>query len=500
MKRRMVIQVTAPAVLIGLLLFGTSLASVWAINRLQRNMAHVLSRNVASLAAVQELEIQLRQLRFHSFVYFMDPKAERLSLIEDDQASFRKALDEVKRVSNSDKERELIQAIEDGYQRYQSELAGPPPSVAGRNIDYVHWADLHPVRHLLKPCQELVRVNKEAIEDTARESERVSDWTRVAMILLGILGPISGLISGYGIARGLSRSIARLNVRLQDVHAHLDQEVASVKLKAGGNLEDLDRQMDVVVGRVREVAEQVQRHQREILRTEQLAAVGQLAASVAHEVRNPLTAIKLLVGAALKRQNQTGLSAEDLQVIHSEIVRLEQKVQGLLDFARPPAVQRETTDLRDVIVQALNLVRSRADHQHVTILVRQLDVPVCADVDRNQLGNVLVNLLMNSLDVLPQGGRIEIELNDRYHQQVQILVRDSGPGLTETIEKKLFTPFITTKPTGTGLGLSICRRIVQDHHGTITGRNQPAGGAEFEIILPVVSKEEANHASVAGYR
>jgi signal transduction histidine kinase len=478
MKRRMVIQVTAPAVLIGLLLFGTCLASVWAINRLQRNMAHILSRNVASLAAVQELEIQLRQLRFHSFVYFMDPKPERLSLLEDDQASFRKALDEVKRVSNSKKERELIQAIEEGYQRYQSELAGPPPSVVGgKNIDYVHWADSHPVRHLLKPCQELVKVNKEAIENTALESERVSDWTRVAMILLGVLGPISGLISGYGIARGLSRSIARLNVRLQDVHAHLDQEVASVKLKAGGNLEDLDRQMDVVVGRVREVAEQVQRHQREILRTEQLAAVGQLAASVAHEVRNPLTAIKLLVGAALKRQNQAGLSAEDLQVIHSEIVRLEQKVQGLLDFARPPAVQRETLDLRDVIAQTLNLVCARADHQHVTIAVCQPDVPVCADVDRNQLGNVLVNLLMNSLDVLPQGGRIEIELNDRYHQQVQILVRDSGPGLTETIEKKLFTPFITTKPTGTGLGLSICRRIVQDHHGTITGRNRPAGGS-----------------------
>jgi signal transduction histidine kinase len=499
MKRRMVIQVTAPAVLIGLLLFGTCLASVWSINQLQRNMAHILSRNVASLAAVQELEIQLRQLRFHSFVYYMDPKEERLTLLQDDQDRFRKALDEVKRVSNTERERKLIHDIEDGYERYQREVAEPPPKAKpGEKIDYVHWADIHPVRYLLKPCQQLVTENKQAIEETADESEKVSNRARVAMILLGLLGPLSGLISGYGIARGLSRTIARLSVRLQDVHAHLDQEVASVKLRSDANLDDLDRQMDRVVGRVREVAEQVQRHQQEILRTEQLAAVGQLAASVAHEVRNPLTAIKLLVGAALKGQTNPPLTVEDLQVIHSEIVRLEHKVQGLLDFARPPKVHREACDMRAVLAQAIDLVRGRANHQNVHIEVRQPDEPVGADVDRTQISNVLVNLLMNSLDVLPQGGRIEVELAGQP-QRVFLAVRDSGPGLTQTIEKKLFTPFTTTKPTGTGLGLSICRRIVQDHRGTIVGRNGPGGGAEFEIVLPVHS-EETNHASVAGHR
>jgi signal transduction histidine kinase len=496
MNRSLFIQITAPFILIGLLLFGTCLASVWFMNRLQRNLAHILTRNVASLKVAQELEINLRQLRFHSLVYVMDPSPAREKLIDEDRAGFEAALAEAQKLAKDDTEKEIVREIQGGYQRYRADLVRGVPGVGSHEADFVRWADAHPVHYLQTPCQRLLNLNMEAMKKTAEDSEQVSVWASTAMLVLGLLGPASGLIGGYGIARGLSRSIARLSVRLRDVHAHLDQEVGSVQLAADGNLAELDRQVDRVVGRVKEVVAQVQQQQQEIVRTEQLAAVGQLAASVAHEVRNPLTSIKLLVGAALRPRNNQPLTADDLRVIHGEIGRLERTVQALLDFARPPQVDRQLCDLREVIDQAVNLIRSRASQQGVELEIHLPREPVTASVDRSQFGTIFVNLFLNSLDVLPHGGRIEVDLTVVGPEEICLTVCDNGPGIPPELAARLFTPFVTTKATGTGLGLSICRRIVEEHGGSIMGANRAAGGACFTIRLPVHS-EELCHAGLA---
>jgi signal transduction histidine kinase len=289
------------------------------------------------------------------------------------------------------------------------------------------------------------------------------------------------------VARGLSRSIYQLSVRVQDMAQRLDQDVASVSIAADGDIRNLDKQLDHVVHRVEEVAERLQRHQRDMLRAEQLSAVGQLAASVAHEVRNPLTSVNLLVESALRSQNRKPLTVEDLEVIHGEIARLEQTVQSFLDFARPPTLHKNTVALREVIAQALDLVRVRARQQHVELNVHCPDEavpPVTVNADRSQLCNVLVNLFLNALDAMPGGGCLEVTLENCRDSGVRITVTDTGGGIPREIAPRLFTPFASTKPTGTGLGLSICRRIVEEHGGRITGGNHPRGGASFTITLP----------------
>jgi two-component system, NtrC family, sensor histidine kinase HydH len=495
MNRRLLIRMTAPSVLIGLVLLATCLVSVWSINRLQRNLAHVLSENVANLEAAQELEIQLRQLRFHSFLNVIEPRPDRAELIANAQRSFEAALRQARQTTDPE-HRRLVDELQKGYQQYRANLAHPLPANPTR-ADLSRWSDAHPIRELDKPCRELLRLNKEAMAQTARESEEVGGQARLAMFLAGLLGPISGLIIGYGLARGLSRTIARLNVRMQDVHAHLEQDVGSLRLTADGDLRELDRQLDRVVVRVREVAETVQRQQQEMLRAEQLAAVGQLAASVAHEVRNPLTAIKMLVGAALRPRQPQPLNDGDLRVIYDEVGRLEQTVQTLLDFARPPTLHREPADLRSLVRQAQELVRVRAEQQHVTISIHAPDHPAMALVDANQLRGVIVNLLVNALDVLPQGGRIDVRVSIDHGLRVR--VADSGPGIAPPALERLFTPFASTKATGTGLGLSICRRVLEQHGGAITARNPPEGGAEFTLVLPG-SPEEKLNAVTAGHR
>jgi two-component system, NtrC family, sensor histidine kinase HydH len=482
MNRRILLQLTAPTVLIGSVLFVACMASVWSINRLQANLAQILSENVSDLEAAQALEIQLRQLRFHSFLVIIDPNDERKERVEADHVGFEHALDKVRHTAHQPLEAALVKKIENEYKRYREELAASPLPATPRPLDLARWADAHPIRYLQEPCQELLKLNKSEIDQTASESEAVSRDAQMWMLFAGLLGPASGLVIGFGIARALSRSIARLNVRLEDVRAQLGQEVASVRLSAGSDLGDLDRQLDHVVERVRAVAEQVQRQQQEMLRSEQLAAVGQLAASVAHEVRNPLTSIKMLVGAALRSPETQALTGDDLGVIYKEVGRLEHTVQGLLDFARPPRTQRQPADLRIVLGEALDLVGARVRQQAVTIALHQPDGPVIAAIDRGQLSTVVVNLLLNALDVLPKGGRIDVTL--RGGTNVEITVEDDGPGISPAVLPRLFTPFASTKPTGTGLGLSICKRVMQEHDGQIYAANRPEGGARFSVVLP----------------
>ncbi len=488
MNRRILIQVTTPALLIGLLLLIACLASAWYINRFQTKLNTIHLKNVASMQAALDLEMSLRQLRYHDFLYLGDPQPFRLARIQDDRHDFKEALRRAQQSARSAEELDYVSQLEEGYQVYDQELARLREDVkpGGKSLDFQQLVDAHtePMKRLIKPCEELLRINQDRMRETADESERASGQATLAMLLLGLGGPISGVLCGYGIARALSRSIYRLSVRVQDITQRLDQDVASVSVAADGDIATLDRQLQHVVGRVEEVAERVQRHQREMLRAEQLSAVGQLAASVAHEVRNPLTSVKLLVEAARRAPDQKPLTKDDLDVIHEEVVRLEQTVQSFLNFARLPLPQRSSVDLRAVLAQAVELVRARARQQKVEIICRQPNEPVRAEVDRGQVCTVLVNLFLNSLDAMPHGGQLEVGLATAPEALIRVCVEDTGAGISAEMAGRLFTPFTSTKPTGTGLGLSISQRIIEEHGGRITAANRPEGGASFTIVLP----------------
>jgi signal transduction histidine kinase len=486
MSRTIFLQVTAPAVLIGVLLCGTCLACAWYISSLQATTARIVSENVASLQAAQDLVIHVRQLRYHCFVYLLDPQPHRLEPIETDEQNFEETLRTARRLAGTPAEKESVQAVAAGYQQYQGELARLREEITRdpKALELGQLADNHPARHVVESCQELLRLNKEAMEATQRDSERVGRQAYLLMLLVGVAGPVGGLLSGLGIARGLSRSLGQLSVRVQNLAQHLDQDVASVSLVADADLHNLDRQLQHVVRRVAEVTERLQRQQRDMLRAEQLAAVGQLAASVAHEVRNPLTSLKMLVEVALRPRQPKPLTDADLRVMHGEIARLEKTVQNFLNFARLPSPRRSDADLREVVARAVELVRSRARQQRVEVKMDCPAAPVTASVDREQLHTVFVNLFLNALDVMPEGGTLQVAVAQR-DDAIEVKVCDTGTGIPPEMMGRLFTPFASSKPTGTGLGLSLSRRIVEEHGGSLSARNRAEGGACFTIVLPL---------------
>jgi two-component system, NtrC family, sensor histidine kinase HydH len=485
MNRRILLQVTAPAMVIGLLLLSAGLAGAWYTNRLQKNLTTIRRESNESVKVAQSLEIRLRTLRFHVFLYLMDPTPLRLKSFEADEHEFEEALDRAERAPRTAPELLCLEGIRKAYDAYRKEIAGLRTEIeqTGRPIDFRRVADQHPVARVVPWCEKLLHISEDRVEEASQESDRVSSQAQAAMLLLGICGPISGLIFGYGIARGLTRSIYQLSVRVQDMAQRLDRDVASVTIAADGDLRHVDRQLQQVVQRVEEVAERAQQQQREMLRAEQLSAVGQLAASVAHEVRNPLTSVKLLVEAALRDGHAKPLTREDLNVIHDEVVRLERTVQDFLDFARLPTPRRRIMDLREVLSHAVELVRARARQQNVDIIVRSPETPVVINVDRDQISTVLVNLFLNALDAMPHVGRLAIELEAPPGDTVRLRIKDTGPGIAPEIANRLFTPFVSSKPTGTGLGLSISRRIIEEHGGEIREEGGPGGGACFVISL-----------------
>jgi signal transduction histidine kinase len=234
----------------------------------------------------------------------------------------------------------------------------------------------------------------------------------------------------------------------------------------------------------RQSPEHRQRDQ-QLLRAEQMMAIGQVAAGVAHELRNPLTSIKGLVQVNLREATERGLPTDDLAVIDHEIRRMERTLQTFLDFARPPQPDRRPLDLATVVERVISVVNGRARKQRVSLRVVQPDDPVVAEADQDQLQQLLLNLVLNSLDALPKGGTVEIELRPARDGLAELYVRDSGPGIAPHILPKVFETFVSSKETGMGLGLPLSRRIAEEHGGSLAGYNLPEGGACFVLRLPV---------------
>src|SRR5439155_17154883 len=181
------------------------------------------------------------------------------------------------------------------------------------------------------------------------------------------------------------------------------------------------------------VVDRLHQREHEVLRAEQLAAVGQLAAGVAHELRNPLTAVKMLVQNSREDLESRGLPAEDLQIIEQEIRRLERCLQTFLDFARPPRPARRPISLAVLVDRTFALVEGRARKQHVTLHCTPPTTPVIVEADTDQMQQLLVNLALNALDAMPQGGRLDIRLGAPVHGQVELWVCDTGPGIAPTL-------------------------------------------------------------------
>jgi two-component system, NtrC family, sensor histidine kinase HydH len=172
-------------------------------------------------------------------------------------------------------------------------------------------------------------------------------------------------------------------------------------------------------------------------------------------------------------------------MIEQEIRRMERCLQTFLDFARPPKPERHPVSLAALVDRTFALVEGRARKQRVTLHFSHPTTSVIVEADADQMQQLLVNLALNALDAMPRGGRLEVSLGAPMHGQIELRVRDTGPGIAPELLPRLFEPFVSSKETGLGLGLVVSRRIAESHGGNLWVTNPPHGGACFVLRLPV---------------
>jgi signal transduction histidine kinase len=349
---------------------------------------------------------------------------------------------------------------------------------------------------ILGPSHEYLRLNEGMLTQASETNRHLARRLTVGLVAIGLCGSFGGLLAGWVIAAAVRRSLAQTEEKLWTTAEELDRAAkrqGQAESATATALERVSVSVSAVLQRLRET-------ERAALRAEQLAWVGQMAAGIAHEIRNPLMAIKLLIQAAAERPGGPALRPRDFQVLEEEISRLEQIVSGFLDFARPPRPSPRPLDAVQAVEQALDAVRARADLQGVTLSMDS-STPVIVSADPNQLRQILLNLLFNALDAQPRGGEIRVGIRmDRpgtADASMELTVTDAGSGISSVVADRIFEPFVSTKESGLGLGLSICRRIAESHGGTLIAANAPNGGAVLTLRIPAgIESHRSLHSAV----
>jgi signal transduction histidine kinase len=245
-------------------------------------------------------------------------------------------------------------------------------------------------------------------------------------------------------------------------------------------------QHEVERGVTREVHRSVSR-QRRVLADEKTRSLEELSASIAHEIRNPITAAKSLVQQMGEDQTSEE-NVEYAEVALQELDRVERSISHLLRYAREEDMRVRSLRLSEVLESALEPLQERLAEAGVE-LIREFDAEGEMDGDTEQLRRVFINLIGNALDALRDAGtnkpRIDLAVGESLSgAEVWARVRDNGPGIDPQIQDKIFTPFFTSKQTGTGLGLAIVRKLVEAHGGSIDLNSGPGEGTEFVLVFP----------------
>ena len=270
-------------------------------------------------------------------------------------------------------------------------------------------------------------------------------------------------------------------------------------LKGTAMKQELPRSIRYAIERHR-AQEQIQRYaenlrekEAELARSEKLASLGQLAAGVAHEIRNPLTAIKAAMFLQLKKSPPGSQDRVDLDLVSGEINRLEHIVRDFLQFARPGEPQLVTAPAVQPLRQVQTLLAPQLEKSNIRLLL-EASPPTHLRIDPDQIEQVLINLVQNAAEAIRHDGTITLRarrdtrtLGGVATNVVVLEVSDTGPGIPPEVEKRLFDPFFTTKRGGTGLGLSIGARIVQQHGGVMQCQTRANRGTTFGIVLPEVA-------------
>ncbi|MDZ7316055.1 MAG: ATP-binding protein [candidate division KSB1 bacterium] len=473
----------------GVLVVIVAVAAIFYAGRMQRNTRRIIEENVSSLKAAEELEIALLDMKGLTSNYILRREQRWLDQFSLKKAAFLYWLQEAQNRATSSREAEIVAGIDALFADYMAVhdrivAAARGGDTAGAyellTLELLPYFD-----QIYAKCEELLTINEHLMLDAG--AVVAADFYQMNLLITGI--GIAGILSGLGIGLWMSRKILypihNLVLRLRGVAQN--DLVRRVEVDDLSELEHLNEYVHQLIAQVGEVNRDLELNQEMLMRTEKLAALGKMAAGLAHEIRNPITAVKMLLHSAQEEPLDTEQLRQDLSVIIAEIDRVEKILQDFLAFARPSDPQFAEWNLDELIGQTLRLLSAQLKGKQIQ-LEKQCPPALQIHADGEQMQQVLVNVLLNSIQAVSEGGKITIHCREMQafgnRPAVEIVVADNGPGVPPDLMGQIFDPFVTAKEDGTGLGLSIAAQIVHNHGGEIFADNLPGGGAQFTIRLP----------------
>ncbi len=291
--------------------------------------------------------------------------------------------------------------------------------------------------------------------------------------LFGILGMAT---VGYLIARTITAPVEAL--------VSVTEKISRGNLHERVSVESQDEIGSLALS-FNHMIDQLISFEQRLVESEKLATAGQMAAGLAHEIRNPLTSIKMLGQVLQSRMKDQPEDQKTFNALVKEIDRLDRIIQEFINRARPGELSLEEGDINQEVKEVLSVAEESLAAQNIVVRQHLSDNIPGISMDREKTKQVLWNLVLNAKDAMPKGGSLIVTTKMADNQFVAILVEDSGQGIAAGEAERLFQPFFTTKPEGVGLGLTMSRKIVEKHGGDLLLENRPQGGMRARVLLPI---------------
>lgn len=395
----------------------------------------IMKENVSSLKAAEELELALLNQKGLVASYFLDGSPSWLKILEERRKDFEEWFKKASDVALTSVEKTILQDISALYKTYDSQRNRAIRLYQAGNIQEAKNILLNEMKKsidvLYQKCEDLILANESLIAQAEVSSQRsVAGMTFVIWVTIITTLCLGGFM-GFLLAKKINE---------------------------------------------------------QLIRSAKMATLGQLSANIAHEIRNPLTSIKMRLYTLEEQLKHNHLTREDMNIINEEINRMEKTVKNFLDFARPPEPNLQKCDITQILEGTISLISPKTNSQNIHIQ-KKVGASVELEVDKEQLRQSFLNIMLNAIEAMPEGGVLEIttakNADKNLRDILEIKIRDTGIGIPFDSKKRLFEPFFTTKAEGTGLGLFIASRIIQMHKGTIEIDSQPQQGTTVTVKLPI---------------
>ncbi len=340
-----------------------------------------------------------------------------------------------------------------------------------------HGPNLHQINGVLE-----VEVSMQKVHDrlkTVRNFMITSTVITLVVLILAILFLVAHLVN-----RPIQRLITTMRKAQQgDLTVRVEQEATLEFGELGWNFNSMISRLEKALADLQHL------HEQQMERVDRFATIGELAAGIAHEIKNPIAGIGGAIQILMEDFPLHDHRREIFEEILKQIDRIDRDVKDLLSYARTAKPTLSEEDINHVIQQAIFLIRDRAAQQNVEVITELDESLPEIEIDEKQIQQVLVNLGLNGIQAMPDGGTLKfssamISRNDG-NRFVEIQVSDTGRGIPSQTMAKIFTPFFTTRHTGTGLGLPISQKIIHQHQGKIEVQSSPEEGTRFTIRLPL---------------